>query len=439
MGSISKPDIIIPIRDTSTGALKTGLTVKIVPVDGVLGTDDILLSEIGTTGVYAKTTAVGVDAVAQDVYKVYADRGSGAVIRGLFTHGGDFRDNHLDSVSNPHNVIASQLNLVDVGNYYSATEIEAALQEIGVNFATKAGQANTILTDNSTQSVAKGKPIVRNLIVDMLDGKHTQNAANSIPVLDKNADLPLAQIPDTLTGKSADKVDQKIPGSGNDNLAILSDSKAAGKIDTSLLGIKAGAGGGLDADTVDGKHVGTDDGKIPEISSNKAAGKIDTSLLGQKWGRRGTYNDGDTPEADQYGGGIIWVDGYVPDNTTPIQLDNSIDWRDRWIIVTGFLDRISSAADRIPGGSSDQYLYGSLINDGADLSNLALATLFTRAGSTGANVYPFTYLYVGGGDELYLWADDTDGSLKIGKNSASSGDLFAFGLQIQYSPEQNHY
>jgi len=46
-----------------------------------------------------------------------------------------------------------------------------------------------------------------NLNADKLDGYHAANSASSIPVLDGSADLPLAQIPDTLTGKDADTVD----------------------------------------------------------------------------------------------------------------------------------------------------------------------------------------------------------------------------------------
>jgi len=241
MGTQSAPDIIIPIVDTADGSLESGLTaVKIVPIDGTLANDAITLNELGSTGKYAKTTSSGSDAVDQDVYLVYADSGSGDVLRGVYIHGGDFIDDHIDNTSNPHSITPTQLTVTDTGGYYTSTDVEEVLQEIGADLANKADTANTILTTSATQSVDSGKPKITNLNADKLDGYDASNTADSIPILDSNADLPLAQIPDTLTGKDADTVDGKEPGTGDDNLAQISTDSTpdAGKIHSSMLGVK---------------------------------------------------------------------------------------------------------------------------------------------------------------------------------------------------------
>jgi len=48
---------------------------------------------------------------------------------GTNTHGQI--DTHIGSTSNPHSVIASQATIADSGGYYTGTEVETALQEIG--------------------------------------------------------------------------------------------------------------------------------------------------------------------------------------------------------------------------------------------------------------------------------------------------------------------
>ena len=74
---------------------------------------------------------------------------------------------------------------------------------------------------------------------DTVDGKHASNTANNVPVLDASALLPLAQIPDTLTGKSADQVDGYHAGNSSGQVAVNN-----GTVNTNL-----------NADMVDGKHA----------------------------------------------------------------------------------------------------------------------------------------------------------------------------------------
>ena len=74
---------------------------------------------------------------------------------------------------------------------------------------------------------------------DTVDGKHASNTANNVPVLDASALLPLAQIPSTLTDKSADQVDGYHAGNSSGQVAVNN-----GTVNTNL-----------NADMVDGKHA----------------------------------------------------------------------------------------------------------------------------------------------------------------------------------------
>ena len=78
--------------------------------------------------------------------------------------------------------------------------------ETGLEFGTPAGAGDVVGPGSSVNSrIALFDGITGKLIKD--SGKLLSNTANNIPVLDASADLPLAQIPTTLTGKDADTVD----------------------------------------------------------------------------------------------------------------------------------------------------------------------------------------------------------------------------------------
>jgi len=505
MGTRNSPDIVVPITDISDGTLKSGLTsVKIVPVGGSLQNDAITLTELSSSGRYGKFTADGVDAVTQGIYLVYADDGDGDELRGIYIHGGEFVDTHLNDYTNPHVVSASQITVSDNGYYYTGTNIETILQEIGTSLSNLASPQNTLLTDGSTQQVASGKNTVTNFSADMVDYKHASNTANNIPVLDSNSKLPLDQIPDNLTGKDADSVDGKEPGSGNNNLAILSDNQSAGKLDTSLLGekkadlidrtnhtgtqpistlsdhIKANHDSlNIDADTVDGDHanafataghnhdtdyvnesehtkaqhdalninadqvdgkdVGSAAGDIPELSTTSETGKIDTSLLGKEWGgRTATINQNDNPAPGTGGGGTIWSEIRVTDETEHI-LDNSIDWRDRFVSLTGAI-RVDPVSNILPGEENDQYLYGDTVND--SINCLFIGFMYSRTGCAGAGLQQtphMRYSFAPGYDYVYVWVDHNDGKLCCGKQTNTNGTIYTMAMKIEYSSDQGHY
>lgn len=78
--------------------------------------------------------------------------------------------------------------------------------ETALEFGTPSGGGDVVGPASSVNSrIVLFDGVTGKLIKDA--GKLLSNTANNIPVLDASADLPLAQIPATLTGKDADSVD----------------------------------------------------------------------------------------------------------------------------------------------------------------------------------------------------------------------------------------
>ena len=195
MGTQTAPNILITLIDIADGLPETGLSVVIVPLGGILGVDDIVLTEIGVTGKYAKSEADGVDSVDQGVYLIYADSGGGFVYRSSYVHGGEALQTHTTSTSDPHEVVAEQVPITDVGNHFTGNDVETVLQEIGDALDDVPTVSAAILLDDSTQVVASVKPKVTNLNVDKVDGKHAGNNANQLLVLDSDGKVPLDNLP----------------------------------------------------------------------------------------------------------------------------------------------------------------------------------------------------------------------------------------------------
>lgn len=78
--------------------------------------------------------------------------------------------------------------------------------ETALEFGTPSGEGDVVGPASSVNNrIVLFDGVTGKLIKDA--GKLLSNTANNIPVLDASADLPLAQIPATLTGKDADTVD----------------------------------------------------------------------------------------------------------------------------------------------------------------------------------------------------------------------------------------
>jgi hypothetical protein len=408
---------------------------------------------------------------------------------------------HLDDTNNPHDLVAGQVAIVDSGDYYTATEVEAALQEIYALANAKADADTTVLLDNSSQTVNAAKPKVVNLNVDKLDGFHASAspAANSIPVLDANAKIVLSEIPDILTEKSVTYLSGFPIGAGNNMIpALKSGATAVGRLMTSMLGKavmeSAFVEGGIPqmtavyppanyklhssllgatvgvlsgsiprlAETIItgwlhmsllGVEVGVGNDMIPQISTSEPpeAGKVHESLLGVNAGsgRSASSNMTDVPAPDKYGGGRIWLEKYIAAaDESDIVIDNVIDWRDRFVIVSGFM---ATGVSKI-AGATDNHVIGGSVNgasdDAVDTSirqNLGEMFLYTQEGTeTLGALYPNGSMYsnangIGGtaDDGVAIWASALTGFLMMQKMGATQN--YTLILKIDYSPQQKHY
>jgi len=447
MGTQSAPNIIIPIIDYASGSLDSNLNVKLLKYGGTLGTpaDEYELTEIGSSGRYALSTAVGADAIPQDIYSVYVDSGGSYQLRGIYLHGGDMIKDHILRTDNPHGVIASQVTITDTGSYYTGANVDAVLQEIGSTLNTKADINNTLLLNDTAQSVVSAKPKITNFDADKVDGKHANDAPSNLMILDGDGLVPLEKIPDSLTGKDASTVAGKAPGNGNNNLAIISDNQSAGRLDTSLLGEKK-------ADLIDRtNHTGTQLASTisdfdAEVSNNTDVANNTSKVSAD--GSVTTHSDVTSAGSGQIitnaertalgGGGTIWSEIRVTDETEHI-LDNSIDWRDRFVSLTGAI-RVDPVSNFLPGEENDQYLHGDTVND--SINCLFIGFMYSGTGCAGAGWQQTPHMRYSfapyGYDYVYVWVDNA-GRLCCGKETNENGTRYTMAMKIEYSSDQGHY
>lgn len=146
-----------------------------------------------------------------------------------------------------------------------------------------------------------------------------------------------------------------------------------------------------------------------------------------------TGNQTDSPAADVGGAKTIWFEKST-NGTTEVVLDNSIDWRDRYIIVTIG----QQPATSIPGGATDNNL-SILLDSGAARKVFHLAyTEQGQNGTVGAPGVSDAAVLLGGSDIVRVYARNTDGALCMRKSANADGDTFILG-KVECSPVQNHY
>ena len=432
MGTEASPNLVLTIIDLATGNPDSGETVEILLDGDTYPGDAIALSEIGVTGRYKKEAAIGVAAVLQGVYHVYV----GGAFNSIFIHGYTGIADHLINVTDPHGVTAAQVAVVDSEPYYSSNDVEAILAEVGADLATKADAGTAVLLDNTSQTVIAGKPKITNLNADKVDGRHVGTNPGNIPILNGDGTISLSDIPERLTGKSADMVDDKHVGEVAGTIPQL--GAGAGKLGISMLN----------------KVVGSAAGNLPQVSVTKEAGKLDDTLLGKELGtvvatdiptvaqarhRTSTLNQGDSPDPLIYGGGTVWVEDATVDDTVPVILDSSINWRDRFITIMGkILEAGASVGSEIPGGGSDDGITTGLI-DSLAATHFAAGMFYSEAGRSGAGITPgWRFRPAASEDYIYIYADSTTGNLMMGKAATANASRYAVTVKIDYSPDQQH-
>lgn len=146
-----------------------------------------------------------------------------------------------------------------------------------------------------------------------------------------------------------------------------------------------------------------------------------------------TGNQADSPAPDVGGAKSVWLDKITNDITEAI-IDNSVDWRDRYIIIQGVFETASAS---VAGGASDNAIALDLIDEASGSSVNIGALFYSRDGQDGTattECYQFT---VSGGNVVRFYARSSDGALCFKRTT--SGTNYYFIGRISGSPVQNHY
>lgn len=143
-------------------------------------------------------------------------------------------------------------------------------------------------------------------------------------------------------------------------------------------------------------------------------------------------NDSDSPAPDPGGGGTMWCEQRT-NGTTVIVLDNSIDWRDRFVILTVYMIADATA---MPGGANDALFCR------VDLKAASAAYhefFYSRDGkSTATTDASEAARMLLTADYVLVAARNTDGALVLYKDANADGDRSCI-IRAEYSPVQNHY
>lgn len=209
-------------------------------------------------------------------------------------------------------------------------------------------------------------------------------------------------------------------------------------------------GNGLDAGTTFGSRIVTF-APGQQVSSAVLNGMQDREMTGANEGaesrefiapsRTATGNQADSPEATLNGGVTVWLEA-VTSGTAEVVIDDSIDWRDRWVraslaVITG-VGTYTPANDR-PGGSGDNVITIDLTGS---YGKLILA--YTEQGQTGTGGTPglgaiTAYNGVGAStDTVRVYARSSDGALAMKKSGTTDPEFLVVGC-VTASPMQNHY
>ncbi len=146
-------------------------------------------------------------------------------------------------------------------------------------------------------------------------------------------------------------------------------------------------------------------------------------------------NLSDSPAPEKFGGGTIWVEG-ITNGTTEVILDDSVDLRDRFISITGYLSPTrSDPGFYLPGGAGTGFSSITVNNAGTLQSSVSASYIagFVYTGSGGTSKYIITK---DDGDDIIVYVN-TSGNLCIVKSTDTS-DQEAITFKTDYSPKQNH-
>ena len=138
------------------------------------------------------------------------------------------------------------------------------------------------------------------------------------------------------------------------------------------------------------------------------------------------------------GGGEIWVDGTIPAAGADFMLDDSINWKDRYIVCQALF------GTALPGGVDGTFVGWQIETAVSANADFNIGAMYTRAGGVNMNVAPYIIIYEEGVgpaavDYIRLWVD-VGGSLRMGVTNNGGGiSAVVFMLHISYSPDQGKY
>jgi hypothetical protein len=146
-----------------------------------------------------------------------------------------------------------------------------------------------------------------------------------------------------------------------------------------------------------------------------------------------------------------------------IILDNTMDWKDRFITAHGvgaWFDTLAHAQAFIPGGGSDDKLFHSYYWDRKDAAfeqdasgvpssnngqvNLINSFFYSRQGTINRTLNPRIFCQINttgaSNADFAIWINSADGSLNLWmKSTGPDADYVAYNLIIGFSGDQGHY
>lgn len=146
-----------------------------------------------------------------------------------------------------------------------------------------------------------------------------------------------------------------------------------------------------------------------------------------------TGNQADSPAPDVGGAKTIWVEKST-NGTTDVVLDNSVDWRDRYIICIGR----PSASTFIAGGANDNTLVDAMEDGTADAFHRIFYSRDGQTGSSDQEAMVIDLTDAGYTDNIRVFARASDGFLCMKKDANANADVYVVG-EFRASPVQNHY
>jgi hypothetical protein len=145
------------------------------------------------------------------------------------------------------------------------------------------------------------------------------------------------------------------------------------------------------------------------------------------------------------GAQMKFVSGSFSNNaiSADFTLDDSMDWRDRYVQVVGDVTIHAPTSNYLPGGADDDELGSkyTTINGNTVVGQLD-GWIYTRNGGASHTTNPYIYTdWDSAGEKAYIWVDSATGNLKLGINTgkASGYRNVAFNLRIIYSEDRGAY